>query len=252
MSFVTIAVQCHNYQRRLCWMLSSLCHQSQPDLVAVDIAYLTGNGTPATESLIDFYGQRMPIRGSAYTDLRSFQKRGYTRNRQLRQCTTDWILFADCDMVYHPEYFWRLGEELLSQHATATHMLSSGRWSTEKEPTNTLVNRTISTTPELIPDAFQQVTILPKARRRNVGAGFSQLINMHHAPHAGFYVESGKSRDWSWNRRYHKTRSDIQFRKRMNRLGGRRQSLPEWFTDGLIHLNHERDNEVKYHLETQR
>lgn len=252
MSFITVAVHCHNYQRRLCWMLSSLCQQVDPEVLTVDVAYFARNGVPSTEAVIEFYGRTIKIRGSSYTDMDTFQKRGNTRSAQLAQCSTEWLLFADCDMTYHPEYFARLRDELQANHLNATYMLSSGRMSTMKEATNKLIEESTSSTVSLIPDAFRRVAALPAQRKSNIGAGFSQIVNVRHAPHGGFYVDSSANPDWAWNGRFHKTRSDVHFRRRLGRLGGPRQCLPSWFTDGLIHLNHDRDKEVGYHLETQR
>jgi len=155
-------------------------------------------------------------------------------------------------MVYHPEYFERLFYELTKHHAHATYMLSSGRLSTLKEPTNTLIDAAITDRPVVVENAFSQANQLPAVRKRNVGAGFSQLINVRQAPHAGYYVAPSANADWAWDSRFHKTKSDIQFRHRIAEHGGSRRKLPEWFTQHLIHLNHDRDKEAGCHLETQR
>src|SRR5687768_3449520 len=95
---ITIAVQCHNFQRRLCWMLSSLAQQTAPNLVVIDIAHLPSNGQPTTEAVIERFSDRLNIRSSPWTDFDQFQFRGIVRNRQLRNCLTHWILFSDSDM----------------------------------------------------------------------------------------------------------------------------------------------------------
>jgi glycosyltransferase involved in cell wall biosynthesis len=233
-------------------MLSSLCEQTDSRNIVVDIGHMPGNGGPSTESIVEFYGSDLQIKDSVWKDYSEFEKRGCVRNRQLKECLTEWLLFADCDMVYHPEYFERLAEELKDRHLNATYMLSSGRVSTSKEQTNPLVDATIFLEPVKIRDAFMRGRALPHARRRNVGAGFSQLINVRSAPHDGYYVNPEKNPDWAWSKRHHKTRSDLHFRRRVAVRGGPRRSLPDWFSDNLVHLNHDRDKEVGIHLETQR
>lgn len=135
---------------------------------------------------------------------------------------------------------------------TATYMLSSGRLSNPRQAANALVEEHQPTDGCHVSGAFALASTLPKIRRGNVGAGFSQLINVTHAPHGGYYVRKEETSDWSWDTRMQKARSDIQFRRRISRLGGPRRSLPHWFSAGLIYLNHNRDNEFGHHLEEQR
>lgn len=249
---LTVAVQCHNFQRRLCWMLSSLCEQTRRDLLAVEVAHLPGNGAPRTEDVVRFFSARLAVRSSAWNDPATFQKRGLVRNRQLQECRTEWLLFADCDMVYHPEYFERLAELLSREHAQAACLLSAGRLSNPKVQANELVDAMDYSKGVLVENAFARADLLPKIRKRNIGAGFSQLINVRHAPHGGYYVKPEENADWAWDTRFQKARSDIQFRKRISRLGGPRKALPGWFGENLIHLNHHRDKEFGRHLEEQR
>ncbi|MBI5773969.1 MAG: glycosyltransferase family 2 protein [Verrucomicrobia bacterium] len=234
-------------------MLSSLGQQTRKDLLVVDVAHLPGNGTPSTETVLQFFAPHLTIKGSTWNELSLFQKRGLVRNRQLQECRTEWLLFADCDMVYHPEYFERLAAELGRAHAQATYMLSSGRMSNPIEQANALVDQAISTGGCLVENAYARAEALrPRIRKSNVGAGYSQLINVRHAPHDGYYVRPEENADWAWDERYQKARSDIQFRRRIARTGGARRKLPRWFTFQLIHLNHFHDREFGRHLEDQR
>jgi hypothetical protein len=249
---VSIAVQCHNFQKRLCWMLSSLCQQSRLDLFRVDVAYFAGNGNPGMEAILAYYKRWIAIKQTGWTDYATFQKRGLVRNQQLHECQSEWVLFSDCDMVFHPEYFERLSCELTHNHSHATYMISAGRYSNPKESANQLVDSQSLNLPFLIPKAFFQVNRLSLIPRRNVGAGYSQIINLNHAPHGRLYVDPASNLDWSWESRYQKARSDLQFRKKISLLGGPRRSLPFWFTVNQIHLNHNRDSEFGFHLEEQR
>ncbi len=252
MSLITIAVQCHNYQKRLCWMLSSLYQQTKPGLLSIDVAHVHGNGTPSTESVLGAFIPGLDVRSSRWDDRTSFQKRGLVRNAQLTRCATTWLLFADCDMIYHPEYFEHLASELQNDHACATYMLSSGRMSSDKDLTNELVNSTVGATAVLIANAFQRAQMLPLTPRSNVGAGFAQLINMKYAPHEGYYVDPERNPDWDWGKRMNKCRSDLRFRRRIASASGPGRKLPFWFTENVIHLNHDRDRDFGYHIEAQR
>jgi hypothetical protein len=252
---ITIAAQCHNFQRRFGWMLSSLVEQTKPGLVLVDVAHMPNNGQPSTESLVKFFSDKLNVKSSLWEDFDRFQFRGLVRNRQLQECETEWLLFADCDMVYHQEYFERLTEELERNHKQATYMLSSGRVSNPKEQANEMVNEVSEKTDFIqmaVKHAFEMADRLPKIPRGNVGAGFCQLINKNHAPHGGYYVKPTENRDWSWKRRGSNPKSDMQFRRRLSAAGGPRQALPAWFSDNAIHLNHDRDPEAGKHLEHQR
>lgn len=248
---ITIALQTHNFQRRLCWMLSSLAQQSRPDLISVDIAHMPGNGSPTTEAVCDLFGSRLKIRPRAWAEMEQFQYRGIVRNDQIAACRTEWLMFGDSDMVYHPDYFERLLHELGRNHAKAMHMISSGRMSNPKDQTNELVNRFVGANAVEVRDAWKLADTLEKREMRNCGAGFSQIINFIHAPHGGFYVDPRRNNDWGWHRGSN-PKSDMQFRRRINTLGGPRKSLPGWFTANAIHLNHNRDPEAGKHLEEQR
>lgn len=250
---ITIAVQCHNFQRRFCWMLSSLAQQTNPSLLVIDVAHVPANGKPSTEEACALFSDRLVIRRSEWLDRERFQYRGLVRNNQLQQCDTDWLLFGDCDMVYHPAYFARLAECLGSiEHSRARYMLSSGRISNPKEQTNALVNQWVPSAAVCVPEAWEKADAMPKNRMRNVGAGFCQLINMEHCPHEGYYVRPAENRDHNWTKRGSNPRSDVQFRRRISAGGNHRQALPEWFSTNAIHLNHDRDPEAGHHLEHQR
>jgi hypothetical protein len=252
MSFITIAVQCHNFQKRLCWMLSSLAEQTRRDLVTVDVAHMPNNGGPRTEEVIELFREQLSVKSSIWTHFPDFQKRGLIRNRQLTECQTEWLLFSDCDMVYHPEYFERLKEELGRNHSQANYLLSAGRLSNPQERSNALVDLAVSKRAVKVLDAFAKANTLPKIAKRNVGAGYSQIISLHFAPHGGYYVHPTENPDWAWDARYSNPKSDVRFRRRIHELGAPRQKLPGWFSENLIHLNHRRDCEFGRHLEEQR
>lgn len=218
----------------------------------VDIAHMTNDGNPTTEKVIESFRHRISIRSSLWEKFAMFQMRGLVRNRQINECDTPWIMFGDSDMVYNPHYFERLVSELETNHIAATYMLSSGRMSNPKEQTNNLVDSYSDIYPEAINGAWSHADSLEKRQMRNCGAGFSQIINVRHCPHGGYYVQPIGNRDWEWSHRGSNPKSDMQFRRRVAVNGGPRRPLSEWFTFNAIHLNHDRDPEAGKHLETQR
>jgi hypothetical protein len=249
---ITVAVQCHNFQKRFCWMLSSLAQQTMPNLVEVDVAFLPNNGRPSTEEVVACFQDKLSIRRSFWTDFERFQYRGLVRNQQIQECRTPWLMFGDCDMVYHPDYFQRLCNELAANHQKATYMLSSGRTSNLKEMADKMVNAAVGAAPVFVSDAFMRANDLMKIPKGNVGAGFCQLIHTKHCPHDGYYVKPETNRDTNWSRRGSNPRSDMQFRKRVSKDGNHRRPLPHWFSENAIHLNHDRDPDAGKHLTTQR
>jgi len=246
---ITIAIYCHNYQHRLCWMLSSLRQQVAPPAITVDVASMADAGEPRTELVVAlFRAPGVRIRHRIYEDRDAFQFRGNVRTDQLNECDTEWLLFADCDMVYHPAFFHDLAEVLRYECPGFRGMLTAGRYS---QP-----NTTIGTTadmvalyqyPCVVPAAWEQVETLEKVQRSNVGAGFFQLINVENCPHGGYYVQTPRDKAWAQGT-YWKTRSDAAFRRRI----GNRRKLPQWFSEHQIHVNHDRDNMHGCHIEAQR
>ena len=258
---IRVAIQCHNFQHRLAWMLSSLQQQTIRNEILVDIGYMPNNGNPTTEELIRLHAGAIGtlwIFPRPYTDINRFQYRGYVRNDQIATTDTEWLLFADTDHVYHPEYFERLLEYLNEGHVDSPNFFSAGRHSCPVEDADALVAQLHTETDgykKIIPNAWDRANAgLPeKIKKSNPGAGHSQLINMKHCPHDDYYVKEGKSRDGAWlgDGLGQKANSDRQFRGRVKEKIDHIK-LPRWFTDNVQHLNHLRDSENGGHTEAQR
>ena len=250
---ITIAIQTHNFQHRLCWMLSSILQQEFFNLhdITVHIAFMAKNGTPSTESVIQYFQSKgLRIKTKTYNQLRHFEQRGIVRNRQLKYCKTPWLLFADSDMVYSRTFFHALYLHLEeSQPSARRSVITAGRISQpndQKDATDCLVESMAY--PQVIADPFERCQILPKKQMSNVGAGFFQLVNINECNHGGYYVDPLKCADRRWTEKGQKARSDAQFRRRI----GKKYKLPDWFSTHQIHLNHARDKEAGEHLEIQR
>lgn len=249
MRAMTIALQCHNFQRRLCWMLSSLAQQTWSRELLVVVDHVRGNGEPSTEDVVEQFSPYVAIVSHAWPDMAEFQYRGLVRNRQLAASrrASEWIMFADSDMVYEPRYFERMLQELQREHAGADYMLSTGRTSNPKEMAQALVDSTVGERPAFVARAFELADKLPKRPMSNVGAGFSQIVRVASPTHGGWYVNPRRCKDWDWAKKGQNPKSDIQFRKRM-RAGGDLRKLGQYYADGAIHLNHDRDPEVGRNL----
>lgn len=242
---VEIALQCHYFQRRLCWMLSSLLDQERPGVdLSVSVAHVPGTGDPDCRDVIKLFREEgLDVRGCEYPNIDEFQYRGWTRNRQLDECDADWIIFADSDMVYPPDFFRKTGKLLKGPLRGNPHCLYSRRFSTELEPTEQMM-LVPGDYPTRVRNAHTLASVLPGGLKANVGAGYFQmcdvaLLKKNH----GHYQKRGKKIDWSWARRQ-KAKSDMHFRKM---LGGEAVGLPV-----QIHLQHVRDADFGKHVEVQR
>lgn len=248
---LTIAVQCHFFQRRLNWQLCSLSEQTRKDLVMVDVAYIDGNGDPETVSVCDMFSD-LTIKDSVFDNYAVFAKRGNVRNAQLSDCKTEWILFTDSDMIYAPEYFERLAKELQS-HKNAPYIIASGRRTTPKQTAIDLVNA-ICSYPIRIQGAFKAAQAIQVQKvKRPRGIGNFQLVNVRQMreKHGGVYVPEARDRGW-FHPKGQNTKSDVHFRRRICATAGPVRALPEWFSHNVIHLNHERDKDIGAHCEEQR
>lgn len=245
---IEVAIQTHYFQRRLCWMLSSILQQvgiREGDSVSCSIAYAEGTGNPTTEAVISHFRLKgMEIRAVPYEGIDRFQYRGLTRNDQLSCTDADWILFADSDMVYPVNFFAEAFRLLRTpDYMNSSRCLYSRRFSTGLEPTCIMVGR--HSYPTVVPDAYAKAAVLEGELKANIGAGYCQLANVDllRDEHGGRYQleDAGLDRSWAKGQKAH---SDRQFRKRLGR-----QAIP---LPVQIHLQHIRDNELGRHTEEQR
>lgn len=246
---IEIAVTCTWFQKRLCWMLSSILQQTGnvPDII-FNVAYPKNNGNPTTEDVCSFFRSKgLNIRELPYPDMETIQYRGLARNDQLKNSTCEWILFADTDMSYSPKFFENLSTQLQGELKDEKRVISASRISLDKEYCKKFFNEidllkypcVVEKSGELQNWPIYQVS-------KNCGAGYFQLVNRKNIMEnfGGLYVDPEHCADRSW-KHGQKARSDQQFR---HRIGGVKKikTLPQY------HLNHERDNEVGHHLVIQR
>ena len=83
-----IAINCHNYQHRLCWMLSSILQQDGniPNIL-VNISYTPNNGSPTTENVCAFFRDAGLDIKETVLDMDQIKNRSYARQVQSEEKT---------------------------------------------------------------------------------------------------------------------------------------------------------------------
>jgi hypothetical protein len=233
-------------------MLSSVLQQTGdiPNII-FSVAYPRDNGNPRTEDVCSFFkDQGLNIKEQPYDGMDEIQYRGLARNRQMREATADWILFADTDMTYAPDFFEDLGRQLVGPLKNETRCISARRVSLAKEECKQYFNEL---DPHVYPCVVEEAGLLEGwpiyQISRSCGAGYFQLANVANIRDNcdNLYVDPEGCNDWGWlkGKKMQKAKSDGQFRKRVGGIK-RIKTKPQY------HLNHERDNEAGEHLVIQR
>ena len=270
---IYFAIQCHNFQWRLCWQLSSIVEQqgkgtkrgnehreyakkyrrlAELPQIVVDVACMPNNGHPDTESIATaFQHQGLDVRLTTVKDRATFGKRGLVRNLQLDNAYAahaDWIYFADCDHIYAPDYFSKLGYRLRKKYAKCDNVITCPhKWHTTKPEADALAR--LAKSKPFLSNAYERVHALPHTGKRNapIAAGCCQIIrpDVIWAKNDGLYCTPAQCRDSDMFKKQ-AARSDLWFRRRM---GG---TTTIWDIPLQIHMDHDRDKEFGYHIEEQR
>jgi hypothetical protein len=244
-------------------------------MIIVNIAHVRGNGDPTCEDLAHyFYHQHgIEIKLLTYENTEELQFRGLVRNRQLQAVEADWVLFADCDMVYS-RTFWPSMKVYIDHNASSMLMHHLGRYSCDRETCDLLIEK--YTYPSFVFSSALMCSQMQLRSMRNCGAGYFQLMRKYALDVVcdGVYVEPEKCNDRSWEEAGgQKARTDIRFRKRVQKKkmsvgdlmvnneilekrakkkGVKLEDLPLEDLPIQYHLNHARDNEEGHHIEVQR
>jgi hypothetical protein len=247
---IEIAVLCSLYQRRMDWMMSSLVQQKgNIPRLSFSVAYPLDEGNPKTEDVISLFRKEgLSIREQAYPGVTPLWERGLVRNRQLAETDCEWILWADCDLVYDEYFFEDLGKQLEGSLKGETRCITASRISLDKEFSKKHFNvKDTLQYPCNVPDVGKVVSSWPVYQiSRNMGAGYFQLANVDflRKHNGGFYVNPEHCHDTAVGR-FSMYRSDRQFRRAVN-------GVCKITTKPQYHLNHERDYEVGTYLTNQR
>lgn len=242
---IEINVQCHAFGMRLCWMLSSLADQTaDPGLFEVSVAYAADEPGPlAAWRVVDLFSRRLRLKGMAYPDMASMMLRGRTRSDAAMATDAEWVFFADCDAVYHPDFMARLaaGLDRIRPEASGKCVWSARRTMGVEEG-EALVGSMRA--PAYVPMSFKRADAVSKAWSRPCPCvGNTQIALAADVRARGGY--SPGRLDASWLDGAGNTRSDVGFRRSMD--GCVRLELPD-----QIHINHKRDAGSGRHLTEQR
>ncbi len=245
MPSVELLFYMHNYQRRLCWTLSSICQQEGniPELV-INIASLPNNGKPSTEDVIDFFKDKLNIKHTLYGEHErySFAQASYVKDRQIASSKCDWIFNPDADHVYAQDFFSTFLTDIIKHDKCGCCIGSKRRVTTNLSMTNTIINKTPLPYVEYAHKKAQEI-LRERTRWLTVGSHIAFKRDdfmkkcggkyaIYHYDHHLFNLGMA-------------TRSDKRFRGRMG--GTVTCQWPEY-----IHLNHVRDKTLGHHTEEQR
>ncbi len=233
---IEIAIHCWNYQRRLCWMLSSLLQQKgETPKITVNVSHCAQNGNPSTESLLEFFKNKGLAIKSTLVESNDVHNRSTARQKQLAETSADWIIFADSDMVYSQDFFADLALKLQSDEwKNESLCIGADRVSLSIPFSEKYFNEDKREYPLEIADVEKIVKEWPVYRigGKNTAAGYFQLAN----------VKSIRERNLSYPIKgrdgFRTYKADRAFRCV---LGGRRgMDLKEQY-----HLNHTREIDNK-------
>lgn len=225
-----ICIHCHRYQRRLCWMLSSILQQKGdiPE-ITVRISHSENDGEPTTREVCDFFRSNgLKIEESILTD-DQVKNRAIGRNIQVSETKADWILFVDSDMVYDPLFFEDLKKQLSENLKDEKKVMGADRVSLDIPFCIKYFEEDERKYPCIVPDV---ASITEKWPIKWVTGGKTAPGNFQLANVPAIMDKGGKytGREGDvWRR----TKSDRAFRCRM---GGRVRIR----TKKQYHLNHDR------------
>jgi len=227
---IEICIHCFRYQRRLSWMLSSILQQ-KGDLpkIKINISHCENDGNPTTREVCDFFSNLgLDIKQTIMSN-NDVSNRAKARNVQVKESKSDWILFADSDLVYDEFFFDDINKKLRKDFLFETVCMGADRTSLDipfcikffEED-----NRQYPCVVESVADISKKWPIRVKTGGRLAPGNFQLASLFTIQVHGGFY--SKKEQDL-----WRATRSDKTFRKH---IGGVKNINAKPF----YHLNHDR------------
>lgn len=224
------------FEKRFKWVLSSLNQQiNNPFKLHIKVA------AHATKDnfrhLLDEMPKTFPNLdiNITYYDNDSFNARGQTRTDQIKQCTSEWLLFLDGDNVFPPNFFNKLYEIVTTvSPLIKRQVFSVPRLTMDAKQGYTLVDGDDS--PE-IANAFTKASSVKTHLSfggRISGAGYFQLVHVPTMKQLGIneYVIGSYDSPILDKVIKFNTRSDVVFRHRFKGVYQIR-TLPH-----IVHLNH--------------
>lgn len=240
------------FQRRAHWQLSSLASQvpwkghEVPRMRYVMSAHASDPYRARNVDLLQSFDGLLRIQEWPVGDL-TYGRRGHIRTRNLLETQSEFLLFVDADVVYHPHFMAKLGARL-EAHRGNPKVLAAPRMSMSFEDGYHLAQSVSYAFP--IARTWERTSAVktwPAAHGRISGAGFFQAI---HVPTVKkflmekygqvFYCAPEWNRDHDTFTNTHITRSDRYFRML---LGGIVEA-PELIDQ--VHINHYRKNDKEW------
>lgn len=238
----------YKFQKRAWWQMSSLAQQEPlGDAAVPSFKYFisTHCGDPYAEDLQRHAGLLPYPVTSRYWNSDTFGERGHIRTTNLREETSEFILFVDADMVYHKHFMAKLGIAA-ARHRGQHKVLAAPRQSMAFEDGYDLVNQ--ASYSRVIPGAWDTAKAKKtwwSAHGRICGAGFFQLV---HLPTIREYLQKTYGEVCYVNKGYHRdinlltrrgylTPSDRSFRLNAGGI----IAAPE--LGDALHINHWRHND---------
>ncbi len=220
---IEICVLLYAFQKRFWWMLSSLVQQIKHQEHAVPVLRIKLNihkddpFREFTDKLLSTFSPLLDFKIKIYND-QKFGCRGYTRNFDIKECTSDWILFTDADDVFHPQMFAQIGSRL-EGWKKERKVITVPRYTMNKEEGYKLIDSE-SYNDLLIKNSFDRVfskNIGFSGKGRAPGAGFFQLVNVKMIKSMGIntYVDAFSDRNL-FSEKGNKFKTDIRFRKKFD------------------------------------
>lgn len=229
---IEINIHCHNYQHRMCWMLSSIMQQTGdiPDLVT-SISYLPNHGSPTTEACIEYFKKQ----GMKIIDLPVNQgeesNRAIARNLRAKNSKADWLLYADADMVYSKGFFDALKKNLETEKwKNEKKVIGADRHSLDIQYCVDYFHNDTRTYPCIIPDVADEVSKWPVwyVKGKRIAPGYFQLASLQAIKEKGGIYSPINIDKWR------NCKTDRVFRSHMGGKTG--MDLPPQY-----HLNHDRE-----------
>lgn len=226
-------VLCHNYQRRLCWVLSSIVQQigDIPE-ITIYISSIKNNGNPKTEKVVKEFSKKLNIKHIIHKKIDEILVRETVRNRQVKESNSEWIFFGDCDHVFPVNFFELLKQKLSFPRYKKLNgiLYSPWRFTTEEKPTQEIMQ----SKRYYIENAYKNALQIPQINKGivKIAGGAMQLVRRDLID--GYYTNcDGPSR-----KGIIRFNSDIAFRQRFKDGPGLLR-LPR-----MIHLNHLRRQSI--------
>ena len=228
---IEICISCYMYQRRLCWMLSSILQQTGdvPNIL-INISHTENDGNPTTAEVCSFFRDKGLDIKEMIVSKDDIPNRALSRIKQLEETTSDFILFADSDMVYDPLFFSSLGDQLETNLSNESKCMGADRVSLDIPFCTNYFNSDINKYPMVVENVASIVSQwkIFYISGKKIAPGYFQLANVK--------LLKEKNIKYGFSRRDGLRRYNADRRFRVN-MGG----ICPIETKKQYHLNHGRD-----------